>query len=169
MLCYAGIGSRETPVHIMEVMTQLAQGFERKGWKMRSGGQPLGADGAFERGVELDANKEIYLPWNGFDGRHSQFAGASGTAIDMASKYHPNWPAVVKKGTGGQKLHGRNCHIILGMKLNDTVDLTCCWTPEGRTTGGTGMGISISADHTIPVYNLYWKNNIKILREFLGI
>ena len=46
---YAGVGSRETPLHICELMTQIAKKLSSLGWVCRSGGAE-GADLAFMRG-----------------------------------------------------------------------------------------------------------------------
>ena len=59
---YAGIGSRRrTPDHILRIMTLLAFKLEGLGFVLRSGGAQ-GCDKAFESGVKLDANKEIFRP-----------------------------------------------------------------------------------------------------------
>lgn len=56
-LLYAGIGSRETPRSILDLMTAIARKLEALGYTLRSGGA-TGADTAFEEGVER--LKEIY-------------------------------------------------------------------------------------------------------------
>ena len=48
---YAGVGSRETPLHICELMTQIAKKLSSLGWVCRSGGAE-GADLAFMRGLQ---------------------------------------------------------------------------------------------------------------------
>lgn len=58
-MIYTGIGSRETPPEIQEIMTNYARKLDKLGFILRSGGA-MGADTAFEKG---STNKEIYLPW----------------------------------------------------------------------------------------------------------
>ena len=163
MLYYAGIGSRETPELILKMMTLIAQGFAAKGWCLRSGAA-LGADAAFELGA--GASKEIFLPWAGYNNHLSQYVTPCHEAKKMAALYHPNWPAVKQ---GGQKLHGRNCHIMLGPQLKRAVSLVVCWTKDGQPTGGTGQALRMCPDYNIPVYNLYYPKNIKILCDWAGI
>lgn len=50
---YTGIGSRETPPDILELMTKIARFMFKQGFTLRSGGAD-GADSAFEAGAEND-------------------------------------------------------------------------------------------------------------------
>lgn len=165
MLYYAGIGSRETPDSILKMMTILAQGFAAKGWCLRSGAA-LGADAAFELGA--GANKEIFLPWAGYNNHPSLNNQVSVAALTMASQFHPNWPACKQ---GAKKLHGRNCQIMLGQNLGAPVSLVICWTKDGKATGGTGQALRMTHkdEYNINVYNLYYPKNIAVLRKWLGI
>src|SRR5678815_2257413 len=70
MIYYTGVGSRSTPPEVLAIMTKLAYRLEKNGLMLRSGGAE-GADSAFERGVSEDENKEIFLPWRGFNGNMS--------------------------------------------------------------------------------------------------
>ena len=56
---YAGIGSRNTPENIQDIITKLATKLESLGLVLRSGGD-VGAESAFELGVLRRGNKEIY-------------------------------------------------------------------------------------------------------------
>ena len=47
---YAGVGGRETPAHVLNLMTRIAQGLAKVGGILRSGGA-RGADTAFEAGA----------------------------------------------------------------------------------------------------------------------
>jgi len=73
---YAGIGSRETPEDICALMTQIARALEERGFRLRSGGAG-GADLAFEHGTSKPDQREIYIPWKGFN--------------DSTSRYFPAW------------------------------------------------------------------------------
>ena len=57
---YAGIGSRETPPKVLDLMTRLAQTLARDGWHLHSGGAH-GADTAFADGTPLH-QRHIYRP-----------------------------------------------------------------------------------------------------------
>ena len=54
---YTGVGGRETPPHVLNLMTRIAQGLAKVGGILRSGGA-RGADSAFEAGA--GAAKDIF-------------------------------------------------------------------------------------------------------------
>jgi hypothetical protein len=144
---YAGVGSRETPPDILARMTAIAVKASIKDWTLRSGAAD-GADSAFEAGAK---DKEIWLPWRGYNKHFSQLIVRPG-AIAIASKFHPAWD---RCSQGAQKLHGRNMHILLGEDLNTPVEFVVCWTKDGLASGGTGQAIRAAKHYKIPVYNLF--------------
>jgi hypothetical protein len=157
MKVYAGIGSRETPVHIQEIMSRFASYAEGLGFLLRSGGAN-GADLAFERGVSDPANKHIYLPWHGFNGcvgREYIYewpdAQTETLAIQMASQVHPNWSACSQ---GARKLHTRNVAQILGSNLDQPCNVVVCWTPNASGKGGTGQALRLAKELNIPIFDL---------------
>lgn len=155
MKYYTGIGSRETPLNILNMMTNIAMLLVKHGFILRSGGAD-GADSAFENGA---TNSEIYLPWKGFNGNISPLYNISESAMKMAREYHPSWNSL---STAAKKLMARNCMQILGSDLNTPSQFVICWTKDGcenkatrkSSTGGTGQAIAIASDYGIPVYNL---------------
>ena len=66
---YAGIGSRETPGGTLKRMGVISGALHTLGFKLRSGAAD-GADSAFEKFA--GNNKEIYLPWKGFNKHPSE-------------------------------------------------------------------------------------------------
>ena len=63
---YSGIGSRNTPPDIKDLMKVIAEKLAEKGFTLRSGSSP-GADIAFEKGALEGGGKiELYLPFSGF-------------------------------------------------------------------------------------------------------
>lgn len=153
---YAGIGSRETPENVLLVMELIAAKMCEKGWILRSGGAP-GADTAFENGLQISNNpyqKEIYLPWRGFNGRtdtHKTFYGVCQEALEIAEKFHPNWPAC---SDAAKKLHARNAYQILGKSLDTPSDLVICWTKDGSGKGGTGQALRMAKHYGIRIHDL---------------
>lgn len=159
MITYAGIGSRETPPDILALMENIGERLAKRGWMLRSGGSP-GADTAFEKGCDKgNGTKEIFLPWKGFNKNPSLLFHTPEAAI-MASKVHPAWD---KLTFGSKALHARNCHQILGPKLDDPVKLIICWTEGGKEVGGTATAIRIGKNHSIVVANLALNTDIKDL------
>lgn len=157
---YTGIGSRQTPKDIMDLMTKIAQYLCQKGYILRSGGAD-GADTAFENGA--DENKKIYLPWKRFNGNMSPFIPITNEAIIMASKMHPTWEYL---SDGAKMLHARNCYQVLGEKLNEPSEFVICWALLAKL-GGTGQAIRVAKANNVHVYNLvkkedreYWEKRI---------
>lgn len=153
---YAGIGARKTPDTIQLHMTSAAAQLSYHGLTLRSGGAD-GADNAFELGAP-NTQKEIFLPWNNFNGRkHSESGVIIPTtsqweaALELAEQYHPAWD----KLSGSTKAFmARNAFQILGINLDDPVLFVLCWTPNGRTEGGTGQAIRMATGMNIPVFNM---------------
>lgn len=168
MKYYAGIGSRQTPSHVLKEMEDLAWLLADKGWTVRTGGAD-GADTACEKGgmMEGDGAAHIYLPWDGFNGRsiheHGNHERTSDLFItdtltdeahEIAKQYHPVWNRLSLKV---KKLMARNSYQVLGCHVyKDPSRFVMCWTSDGQASGGTGQAIRIAKAHDIPVYNLYF-------------
>jgi len=142
---YAGIGSRQTPPDVLELMERLARKLRNIGFVLRSGAAD-GADSAFERGAAGVA--EIYLPWPHFNNHHSSLCTVSQAALEMAKDHHPAWE---KCSDAARKLHARNCYQILGGDLDTPVKFVLCWH-DG--TGGTLQAVRVAESHEIKVFNL---------------
>jgi hypothetical protein len=150
---YTGIGSRETPQHILTIMTALTTALAKCNYILRSGGAD-GADSAFEQGA---TSKQIYLPWNGFNGK--QVDGVSYLLMSETEEsrsfvydYHPRG---LYLKAGAFKLMHRNTYQVLGADLNTPSDVLFCYTSDGLASGGTGQAMRIARDYNIPIINLY--------------
>lgn len=146
MFYYAGIGSRETPKEFLDLFTRVAKYLSGKDCVLRSGGAK-GSDKAFQLGA---TNKEIYLPWRGFEGNNSDLIVEDIRAFEIAEKYHPRWSYLSQ---GARRLQARNSHQILGYDLESPSDFVICWTKDGKGSGGTGQAIRIAKDNNIPVFD----------------
>ncbi|AMD43430.1 hypothetical protein ZC03_053 [Pseudomonas phage ZC03] len=162
MKTYAGIGARNTPDDVLDLMSQIAEELS-PAYILRSGGAD-GADAAFEKGAE---HSEIYIPWKGYNIREE----GDGILLDnvhawneVSKHFHP---MPDKCTVGVQKLHGRNAYVLLGPELNDPVSMVICWTPMGAITGGTGLALRIAKYFEIPVFNLSEKNALSTLINFV--
>lgn len=153
---YAGIGSRETPQDVKELMLVTGIALAQNGWGLRTGGAP-GADTAFEAGAILGAGEiEIYLPWPGFEDRDiGEYAGGrdhpTKAAYALAERLHPAWDRLSR---GARALIARNGHQVLGDELDDPVKFVLCWTPGGEGGGGTGQAIRVAQEFQVPVFDL---------------
>ncbi|MBD3261056.1 MAG: hypothetical protein GF334_05140 [Candidatus Altiarchaeales archaeon] len=142
-------------------MTQIARFLCDKDYILRSGAA-VGADAAFEAGVCRGCMKEIYLPWKGFNLHHSNLYNISSEAYALAAEFHPAWG---KLSNGPRELIARNGYQVLGYDLHTPSDFVVCWTPKGKTVGGTGQAIRIAQAHGIPVFNLGRDKDLDFLKE----
>ena len=153
---YTGIGSRETPDDVLELMSKLSKFWAEKGWILRSG-HADGADMAFESAAYYAEGKaEIFLPWKTFNNDEIYYSPRleepEEWTYEIAAHYHPAWNYIK---WGAQKLHARNVHQVLGLApLSPSSDFVCCWTKDGKSGGGTGQAIRIAKGYNIPVYDL---------------
>lgn len=158
-MLYAGIGSRKLPDFVQKQMIRFGDLAAKAGWTLRSGAA-RGADESFEIGCDsYNGNKEIFLPWKGFNNHISNMFTPSEEAHKLASEIHPRYDYLSR---GAKLLVARNMHQILGEDLNTPVDFVICWTPDGceshetygETTGGTGTAIALASKHNIPIFNI---------------
>lgn len=159
ILCYTGIGSRETPPEILAKMTQIATYLASRDYYLRSGGAP-GADSAFEDGA--GDKKQIFLPWRGFNGNKSNLFEIHPDAFETASRIHPAWD---RCSQAAKKLHARNVHQVLGCNLNDPSEFVVCWTKDGEAVGGTATAIKLALHIGISVFNLGSPDGLQLLRK----
>ena len=137
-------------------MKDIASKLEKKGYILRSGGAK-GADSAFESGVKNHKNKEIYYKEDATD-----------LAREIAKKFHPN-PFALKDFS--LNLMARNTFQIMGKELNTPDKFVILYTPDGckhhkqrtQKTGGTGQAISIASHFNIPIYNLFYQEDIDFI------
>ena len=169
---YAGIGSRETPAHVLEIMATVANELAGRGWTMRSG-HAGGADSAFEAGARsANGPMEIFIPWSGFNGGYHERDSVINaqvlpnwiTANGIAGQLHPAWN---KCSSGAKLLHTRNIYQIAGQDLTSPVNCVVCWTTDGKASGGTGQAMRFAEYLEIPIFNLYSANALDNLAQFV--
>lgn len=157
-LFYTGVGSRTTPLPMLAGIEAIARELRERGFVCRSG-HALGADYAFERGAQ--GRMELYLPWATYNGPPPYtpdrlYVGAMQAARSIAATLHPAWD---KLTDGGQTLHARNVHQVLGWNCNKPSKFLICWTPDGRAIGGTATAMRLAGIKHIPVYNLWFAHD----------
>jgi hypothetical protein len=184
---YTGVGSRETPLNCLYMMSKLAMIFEKKNYILRSG-CAIGADSAFEDILYNPAtHAEIYIPNLGFPLK---------MGTNMKNHY------IVPKDNLGKKLyhdamilihskrihkawercqnyimdlHNRNMFQVLGKDLKTKSKFTVCYTSSGekeygqtdQNTGGTATAINASSLHGVEVFNLGNKEDYNRLSKFI--
>lgn len=165
-LTYAGIGPRKTPLRTQHMMSAIAGNLSKSGWLLRSG-HAEGADQAFE--AQAGA-KEIYIPWEGFNGAYSNdrdtgFLEISPVQIEIAIRHHPAWD---RCSDGAQMLLCRNVPIILGQDLDDPVDCVITWLPKPDYKGGTRHALNIASTYGVPVFDIREERDQEALTQFLA-
>lgn len=171
-LPYAGIGSQKTPTHIQSIMRNIGAHLAAHGWTLRSGGAN-GADTAFEVGVDdylstqrnyggahYQQQKEIYLPWAGFNNNPSQLYPRnipfSDEEIAISMGHHPAWG---KCSPSAKLMHQRNLRQMIGHQsvCGENVQVSkfvVCWTEGGQMKGGTSQALRIAKALNVPIFNL---------------
>lgn len=156
MKIYTGIGSRKTPKNILRLIESISKRLDKSNFLLRSGGA-AGADQAFEK---YSNNKEIYLPWNGFNGKwHDDLQYFSllenvklySKAMLIVEQFHP-YPE--KLSSGGRRLMARNVFQVLGKDLKSPSNVIICWTKNAQQIGGTSQALRLAKQHDIPILNL---------------
>lgn len=150
-MIYAGVGSRQTPSHILKLMEEVANELEQLGYTLRSGGAD-GADLAFEAGVQ--SRKEIFL----------KDVKVGSKELAVAREIHPNPLAMDNSFNPAATWNtmARNTNQIFGKNLDTPVDFVLAWTPDNltdyrkrsRQSGGTGQAIDMASRKGIPVINM---------------
>lgn len=159
---YAGIGSRDCPKEILDIISKVGYWLAKRGFVLRSGGAE-GCDKAFEYGCDkANGSKEIYLPWKGFNNSSSSLVVNDKRAFDMARKYHPSFDRLKE---GAKKLQARNSHQVLGLSLDSKSDFIICYTKNGAGSGGTGQALRIAKDYDIPILDFGKFKDIDEARE----
>jgi hypothetical protein len=178
MKYWAGVGSRETPDHISDLLSLLAAELERCGWILRSGGAD-GADTFFERGVREDSNKQIFIHKEYAHGRqhnvqkgvyNAQRYADYAEAVKIASEIHPAWH---RCSEAAQQLHARNVYQVLGPGLNPETysKFLVCWAiPDihGVPEGGTRTAWNIAVKYNIPRFNLAVRADRERIADWLS-
>lgn len=164
---YAGIGSRITPIAMQAEMIRIGSALAKRGWLLRSG-HAAGADIAFEGGCDRieGAQKEIFLPWEGFNGSNSPLFIQSKEALTIAANEIRRW-SILEQSV--KKLFARNVQQILGDKCDEPVDLVICWTPKAYQRGGTAIAMQIAKRRGIPILNLARPESLEYLKGKLKI
>lgn len=166
-LKYAGIGPRDIPSEIADMMSSVAVQMDHQGWILRSG-RATGSDQAWEAG-HRPASREIYLPWGGYNMTTNQeknyFISPLSEQLEQAAKMtHPAWD---KLSLGGQKLMMRNVSIILGPDLDDPVEFVAYWHAKKKPDGGTAHAINVAIQAGIPTFNIGFEEDQEAMSKFV--
>lgn len=166
---YTGIGSRETPPEVLELMSKIAYKLAQQGWQGRSGsagGADLALEQGFMQAVGDSTNRGDftgYLPWSGFNNQsadqyHSVRGNCKSAAV-IAEKIHPAWERCSR---GAKALHTRNVYQVLGDDLKAPSELCVFYAQpvgkSGQVKGGTNTAVQLCLENKAKCTNLYYED-----------
>ena len=174
----AGVGSRDTPVHVAEWIDRIVAALAQRGYGLRSGGA-TGADTMFEvAAVSAGMPREIFVARKARRPGEISFDmlldDVKSAAYELAARHHPCWARVKERH---RPLHARNGCQVLGRHLDDPSKALICWAPnpkirEGKlvdSEGGTGQAIRVAHHFNVPAYNLVIPEHREKLAQLLSI
>ena len=150
-------------------MVKIAMVLDTKGYILNSGGA-RGADSAFEKG---STNKQIFLPFESFNGKNHDgevyfnYKKLKNREIaqELVGTYHP---AAHKLKNDHFDYMARNSYQILGMDLQTPVDFVIFWS-EDEEKGGTSQALRIARAGKIPVLNLAKQKIFDHFQDFVTV
>ena len=177
---YTGVGSRETPENITDLMSNIAVILYTEGYTLRSG-RAESADYAFQRGAEFKYREkamasntkllqEIYVPNSRFNTCYGRLGELNPSdwdnykeAEDLMYSIHPK--GVFLRGFA-REAHIRNMYQVLGRDLKTPSEFLICWAPVdrfGNPKGGTASAWKLASRYNIPCYNLGVEGHLDLL------
>lgn len=166
---YAVIGNKDTPDDIIKQMVAFAKELDEQSFVCRISV----AQGPDKEVCEAVKNKEVILPWKGFnevqDG--DSFTSPSAKAITRLTQ-----PGYDDMKPGLQLILGKNVRLLLGKECKSPVAFVIGWSKDGAErlsqktpdTGGMGHILSIAQSACIPVFNLGKPDALQRLKTFIG-
>ena len=178
---YTGVGSRDLPNNIKQLMVKLGIELAERGYTLRSG-RAGGADLAFQEGCYIANGKaEIYTPWSGFNkeesapfgGEFIKFYTPNESSFNKAREYLLDKEIITwfdKMKQGAQKLHCRNYYQVKGKDniLSEICFYYCKETKSGEPTGGTRTAVKICDEEGVKSFNLLHYNPWEKLEAILN-
>lgn len=175
---YSGIGSRQTPSHILDSMIILGEWFATENYILRSG-NANGADVAFGTGCDsVSGDSEIYLPYKNFNGgcRNSLYVSNTRILKQATQIMKTLKPKTYTWNAKNTPYHQRNVFQVLGVNLNTPSKFVICYTNTGaesehdvltmQDASGTSTAIVLADRLHIPVINMYndnWMDKLELI------
>lgn len=168
---WSGIGSRQTPPEICNLMTKIAFKLEQNNYILRSG-KAIGADLAFEKGIQNFKNKCIYTVENfDFSPENYEMCKSEILSILDSNIDFENY------SKSAQILILRDVNQVLGSRKTclKKSKFVICWTKHvnyyakpPNACGGTRFAVRIALKHGVPVFNLLIKEDRERIEKFLS-
>ena len=156
---YTGVGSRETPKEICDLITRVAAKLSSLGWVVRTGGAQ-GADEAFLAGC--NGRTENFIPWKGFGQYGGQIPNLDANwqhlqqIPDLNPMIYRRETRSLDKYKGFWKLQARNVSQVLGLNLDSPSKFCILYAPVTSTgvTGGTNTAYQVAMANGVECFNL---------------
>lgn len=170
---FAIMGSKEHPPETLRLAEEVAEYLKSiSGFKVivRTGGN-LGFEEIFEKVI---SEKEVFLPWKGFNGnRDSKYTRPSPKCSEIISKIILTFDKIKE---GAKPIFMRIAHVILGKDLNARAECLITWSPDGAETkdkvnvktGYASTAILLANAVKIPVFNLHNPDAFDRLKVFVS-
>lgn len=163
-MIYAGVGSRETPPEIMNLMNSIA-GIGFKNDHILRTGDADGADKAFR---DYTSRRVVYTAnCFYFGSKRMEYEQENWDKADLLIQQvmdDGHYRNVTRKPYV-HRLHMRNTFQVLGVNHDVPASMVICWTPKGQDVGGTRTAILVARMNDIPVHNLGLIENETIARR----
>lgn len=174
---YTGVGSRETPINIQQLMTEIAMRLNMEGWTLRTGTGSR-ANTAFQ--VAAGEGADVYFPWNNFNQGEIGTVSSSKASSNLAKEVWEFRMVRHLVSTDGstsrdwdtlhpsnQAILAKSMCMLLGRNLSVPSDMLICWTPSAKLIGMTAHIICLAALKHIPVFNLADYETEVVMKEML--
>lgn len=179
---YTGVGSRDTPEPIMDLMSNIAVVLYRADYTLRSG-RAEGSDYAFQRGAEFKykekaisnstkLKQEIYVPNKRFNLKYGRLGEIDPADFDNYYEAEDIMFTIHPKGEFlrgfAREAHIRNMYQVLGKDLKTPSEFLICYAKTdkfGNAKGGTASAWKLAKEYGIPCYNLGIKGHLELLFE----
>lgn len=177
---YTGVGSRNTPENITDLMSNIAVVLYGADYTLRSG-RADGSDYAFQRGAEYQhkqkamisstrLKQEIYVPNKRFNVKYGRLGELDPSEWDNYEEAEDLMFSIHPKGQFlrgfAREAHIRNMYQVLGRDLNTPSEFLICYAETdrfGNALGGTASAWKLATRYNIPCYNLGVKGHLDLL------
>lgn len=169
----AVMGSKEHPAEILRLAQEVAEYLKSvSGFKIiiRTGGN----DGIEKVIADSLGNKEVFLPWKGFNNnRESKYTKPSPGCEDVIRKIILTFDNIKE---GAKPIFLRIAHVILGKDLNARAECLITYSPDGAETkekvnsktGYASSSILLANAAKIPVFNLHNPDAFERIKDFIS-
>lgn len=155
---YTGVGRRNTPRYVLELMEEIGVILAKQGYTLRTG-NARGADAAFRKNVPNN-KKEVYGPVDYEESAYKE------EIIKLITKARGSLNGLSEMGIA---LHGRNTFQVLGRYLDKPSSFLIFWSPpignKGLVEGGTNTTVQLAIQQNIKTYNLHDEKVFNMFRK----